>query len=356
MRAVNDIKDALEDLSNGIAVVVRDAHLVTPGIEQSSPDVTRDDDGLVRIDDVWYACEDDHEAARGVYGDTTTATPLVALGETACLWQTMDRYVCGEANFGKVTSTTLRRSARGDVFPVRFDERAVVRAQVTGRSRLVVFDPFYHPALYAYPAPHARRHFSRLGDLSALGRTHDSSQESFPFAADLRGLEVDLGSGDALCLPRGWWRQEQTVGEQPCVVAEIKFAQQTKLREKDDLQGPDLSLASTQVERYVASKIGKRKVADFIHALRSEVVESGWQLWSQDEGHEEERNDRSSSDEHRHLRSVVRKKLGDLLGPDAVEYFVSNYLAAARWTNLVQLEDKSAAVAHQERASGILRQ
>lgn len=362
MRAVNDLKDALEDLSKGMAVVVRNAHLVTPGIEQFSTDVCRDADGCVRVDDAWYACEDDDDAARGVYGDTTTAIPSVVLGETACLRQTIERYICGEANFGNVTSTILRRSTRGDVFPVCFDEHAVILAQVTGRSRLVVFDPFYHPALYAYPTHHARRHFSRLEDLSTIGGDdHQSKIESFPLAADLRGLEVDLGPGDALCLPRGWWRQEQTVGEQASVVAEIKCARQTKLKQgKDELQGPDLSLASTMVERYVASKIGKRNVRDFIDALRADVVESGWQVWP-GESAQKEKNQRvsaSSADgDHKHLVSVIRMALGNLLGPDTVEFFVSTYLAAPRWAGLVQLDDALGdGEPHQEVAAKILRQ
>lgn len=332
--AASSLDEAVDSLSRGVAVVVRDVHLA-PGVASASRAKT-DSTGCIRCDDEWWSDEDEDLAPRGLFaGPEPVSRISPRLGPTACLWQTIEDKLSHEASFGAVSNAFARENLRGDILPVRFDEAAIVIAQVSGRSRFIVFDPLYHPALYAYPSHHPLRHFSRLGDLSAV----DTS--TFSLTAELRGLEVDLGPGDALCLPRGWWRQEQTVGDTPAISVEILFSTQTRVQRPNLIQGPDLALAATLIERYIAKQIGKRRVADFICCLRTEIVDSGWSIWPK--AHLDNAPGITKENEgDRRLLLTVRAALGRLLGPDAIEHYVSHYLSAPRWGGLATLSELDA--------------
>lgn len=333
--AASCLDDAVDDLSRGVAVVVRDVHLA-PGVTSAMRAAT-DAAGCVRYDDEWWCGEDEDVAPRGLFAGTEPASRSspTRLGPTTCLWRTIEDKLSHEASFGAVSNAFARETLRGDILPVRFDEAAVVLAQVSGRSRFIVFDPLYHPALYAYPSHHPLRHFSRLGDLSGINTS------TFPLSAELRGLEVDLGPGDALCLPRGWWRQEQTVGDTPAVVVEIVFSAQTRVQSPDLIQGPDLALAATCIERYAAKQIGKRQVASFINRLRTEIVDSGWCIWPKAQLDDAPDITEESKDDRR-LLLTIRAALGSLLGPDAVEHYATHYLSAPRWAGLATLSELDA--------------
>ncbi|KAJ8605182.1 hypothetical protein CTAYLR_000386 [Chrysophaeum taylorii] len=345
---------ALDDLSRGRAVVLRGASFA--GDDPSS--ATTNDDVRAYVapldapttyrfaDDARWRETRESDAPRGVFAADHHALPAAADGT---LWTTdlkqddddaaraVERALGDE--FGRVASATARRAPAGALLPARFEPHDVVLAQRHGTSRFLVFDPLYHPALYAYPAHHALRRYSRL-DL-AEPRLLD-----FPLAAGLRGVEVELGPGDALALPRGWWRQEHCVDD--VLVVEFAFRPKRPFRLakvalfSDDpvLAAADLAATATALETTVARSVGKRNVAAFVDRLRTEVLDSGWQPWNDLDVQPLADDDDHAGDDP--LVTRARFALGNLLGVDALEFFVSHYLATPRWRGLPLLDEAAA--------------
>lgn len=318
---------ALSHLANGRAVVLRQAHLVPNPDRLATLTAFADAD-----DDAWWRESRDFKAPRGVFDDECPEEDVTLAKVTdkrLVLRRTLER-LGRETPLGAVESTTARTVDKTTLLPVRHDDRGLVFAQCTGTSRFIVFDPLYHACLYAYPFHHRRRRYSRLGDLS----TPDVAR--YPLSAELRGVEVDLAPGDALVLPRGWWRQEHAFKGTSVVVA-------YRGAETKSLAG-----VAAALEVDAAKALGKRNVADFVADLRGDILDSGWQPW-----HDADAGP-STGTTNPSVVAQARRALGDLLGHETLEYFASHYLSAARWLRLTRLDEASAA--QQETAARRLRQ
>ncbi|KAJ1455370.1 hypothetical protein M885DRAFT_217247 [Pelagophyceae sp. CCMP2097] len=247
--------------------------------------------------------------------------------------------VGAEAPFGAVAAVDARSAAAGAVLAARFDRGGVAHAQVEGVSRFLVFDSLHHPSLYAYPDAHPLRNYSRL-DLQR------PDIDAFPLAAMLRGLEVELGPGDVLLLPRGWWRHEECVSSGGALRNEalvVRFATHDDVYQSQDgvLDGADLALAAAKVEREVLAVLGSpARVERCLRDLRSDVVRSGCDC--EDPARDADAalcdvEPETSEVDGALLRACVRDAryaLGEVVGVDAVEPFVLRYLSAARWKGL----------------------
>ena len=74
------------------------------------------------------------------------------------------------------------------------DNSCVFLTEVTGRKRVVLFDPKYSKLLYQYP-------FSTHTSVDINNPDYDK----FPGLAQVQGMDFVLGPGDTLFMPSGWW-------------------------------------------------------------------------------------------------------------------------------------------------------
>lgn len=84
----------------------------------------------------------------------------------------------------------------GAFIPLRHDLTNQLLIQLVGRNRVLVVSPNHSPAL-----TNGRLGFSDIGNLEAAAARGDPALEG------MRVFVVDLGPGDALFLPIGWWHQ-----------------------------------------------------------------------------------------------------------------------------------------------------
>jgi hypothetical protein len=89
----------------------------------------------------------------------------------------------------------------GTFTPLHFDLTNNLLAQIVGRKRVTLLPPSEAPRLQ-----HNRHVFSDVHDI------HDESRlAKYPAARDARRFEVDLGPGDLLYVPIGWWHQVRSL-------------------------------------------------------------------------------------------------------------------------------------------------
>ena len=329
----NDMDKALEKLTRDNAVALQKANVVDPDRLVFSSENGRcfqaSDGDTFRI-----TTETAMGAARelrdtldyfsAAAGGTMLRVPL-SQQESWIKWDVLGNRLGLEGKFGDLRSASVRLARTGSLFPVHYEQNALVIAQCRGVSRYLLFDPLYHPSLYAYPEDHPFRRYSRLDDLGHV------DVEQFPLAAELRGVEVELGPGDALLLPRGWWYQEHVVDEGGCplgnVAVEFAYDEITTYASPGlALIGADLALAASTIE--LAASATGLDTASVVADIRAEVLNTGWQL-----SHDVDAGVASGKTPDETVANA-RFALGDLLGIDAIEFFVSRYLSAARWTGL----------------------
>jgi hypothetical protein len=85
----------------------------------------------------------------------------------------------------------------GTFTPLHFDLTNNLLAQIVGRKRLVLLPPSETAKL-----ANSRHVFSDVHDV-----TDPAKLERFPEAKDARRFEVEIGPGDLLYIPVGWWHQ-----------------------------------------------------------------------------------------------------------------------------------------------------
>ena len=81
---------------------------------------------------------------------------------------------------------------------LHYDMMHNVVAQIAGRRRVVLFAPEEARRLYAYPVRSLAWHHSPV-------RVEEPDLERFPAFASARRIEVEIGRGDLLFIPKGWW-------------------------------------------------------------------------------------------------------------------------------------------------------
>lgn len=74
------------------------------------------------------------------------------------------------------------------------DNSCVFLTEITGRKRVVLFDPKYSRLLYQYP-------FSTHTSVDI----NDPDFQKYPGLSKVKGMDFVLGPGDTLFMPSGWW-------------------------------------------------------------------------------------------------------------------------------------------------------
>jgi ribosomal protein L16 Arg81 hydroxylase len=77
-------------------------------------------------------------------------------------------------------------------------------AQIAGRRRVVLFAPEETRRLYPYPVRSLSWHHSPI-------RVEEPDLERFPAFAGAQRLEVEIGRGELLFIPKGWWHHFASV-------------------------------------------------------------------------------------------------------------------------------------------------
>lgn len=107
-------------------------------------------------------------------------------------------------------------SGAGARSPLHYDLPNVLLCQLHGTKRVTLYSPQHHdvmrPTGRTFPA------------LAAQDRIADAAAGE-PAVAALRGFRVDLGPGDALLMPHGWWHEVESVavGALGCVSVGINW-------------------------------------------------------------------------------------------------------------------------------------
>jgi len=104
---------------------------------------------------------------------------------------------------GKPTRTNVWLGTHGTVTPCHWDSYDNILAQAQGAKRVILFSPHETPRLYADKS---------RGGTSAQGNVSQVDVEApdlakFPEFGHARSVVAELGPGDALYIPRGWWHQ-----------------------------------------------------------------------------------------------------------------------------------------------------
>ena len=87
---------------------------------------------------------------------------------------------------------------------LHYDMMHNVVAQIAGRRRVVLFAPEEAHRLYAYPVRTLAWHHSPI-------RVEAPDLERFPAFAGARRIEVEIGPGEMLFIPKGWWHHFASV-------------------------------------------------------------------------------------------------------------------------------------------------
>jgi hypothetical protein len=85
----------------------------------------------------------------------------------------------------------------GTFTPLHFDLTNNLLAQLVGRKQVTLLPPSETPRLH-----HNRHVFSDVHDIG-----DESRLSLYPSARDARRFEIDLGPGELLYVPIGWWHQ-----------------------------------------------------------------------------------------------------------------------------------------------------
>lgn len=81
---------------------------------------------------------------------------------------------------------------------LHYDMMHNVVAQISGRRRVVLFAPEESRRLYAYPMRTLAWHHSPV-------RVEEPDLQRYPDFAAARRVEVEIGPGEMLFIPKGWW-------------------------------------------------------------------------------------------------------------------------------------------------------
>ena len=87
---------------------------------------------------------------------------------------------------------------------LHYDMMHNVVGQVVGRRRVVLFAPEETHRLYAYPLRTLSWHHSPV-------RVEAPDLDRYPAFAKARRIEVEIGRGELLFIPKGWWHHFATV-------------------------------------------------------------------------------------------------------------------------------------------------
>jgi dTDP-4-dehydrorhamnose 3,5-epimerase-like enzyme len=87
---------------------------------------------------------------------------------------------------------------------LHYDMMHNVVAQIVGRRRVVLFAPEETRRLYPYPLRTLSWHHSPI-------RVEAPDLERFPDFASARRVEVEIGRGELLFIPKGWWHHFASV-------------------------------------------------------------------------------------------------------------------------------------------------
>lgn len=87
---------------------------------------------------------------------------------------------------------------------LHYDMMHNVVGQIVGRRRVVLFAPEETHRLYPYPLRTLSWHHSPV-------RVEDPDLARYPAFAQARRIEVEIGRGELLFIPKGWWHHFATV-------------------------------------------------------------------------------------------------------------------------------------------------
>ena len=112
-------------------------------------------------------------------------------------WAWLER-MCALGGCEGLSEANLWAGASGGCTPLHYDTTSNFLCQVSGRKRLLLFNPSESAKLYPYPCEHPANAFSMI-DVEQPDLT------KFPSCERARGLEATLEPGDCLWLPSYVW-------------------------------------------------------------------------------------------------------------------------------------------------------
>jgi len=92
----------------------------------------------------------------------------------------------------------------GTVVDTHYDMLHNLVSQLRGRRRVTLFSPADRARLYPYPMRTLHWHHSQV-------RLEAPDPVAFPRFREATPLQVDLGPGEMLLIPRGWWHHFETL-------------------------------------------------------------------------------------------------------------------------------------------------
>ena len=117
--------------------------------------------------------------------------------------------ICHAIHYGGVHSNDLCYSEPGSYVPLRYYDTNCLRYQVSGRRKLVFFNPASYTSLYPFPVSHPADKFSQVGDYLHNGtQPPDGKFPRYMSAGEGGKFTCELLPGEVLCLPQYWWIYE----------------------------------------------------------------------------------------------------------------------------------------------------
>jgi lysine-specific demethylase 8 len=99
---------------------------------------------------------------------------------------------------------SLLIGGRGTIIDLHYDMLHNLVAQLRGTRRITLFSPADTACMYPYPLRTLHWHHSRVA-------FDAPDQVAFPRFGEATPLQVDLGPGEMLFIPRGWWHHFESL-------------------------------------------------------------------------------------------------------------------------------------------------